>query len=309
MKLPCLVGPTAAGKTRMAVEVALELQRLGHRPEIVSCDSMAVYRGLDIVADKPAPEERCGIVHHLFDIVDPHEDFTVLRYRDLARETIDEISARGGLPMLVGGSGLWFRAVVDDLTFAPTDPEVRASLERRDPAELLERLREIDPATAERLDPRNPRRIVRAAEIAELTGRPPSELRDSWERFEGPYEPLVAALTWERGVLLRRAAERVDREIEAGLLQEVRRVRSFSRTAGQALGVKEMIPVIEGVETMDLARAKLARNTKSFVRRQISWFRRDPRVVWVDASELGWDGARRAIVDLFAGIGERPQAP
>ena len=298
--LLCLVGPTAAGKSRMAVEVALELEALGHEPEIVSCDSMGVYRQLDIVADKPSESERSGIPHHLFDVVDPSEEFTAPRYRELARKTIAEIAGRGGVPMLVGGSGLWFRSVVDDLEFAPTDPSVRERLEAVDPAELMERLRAADPVTADRLDPRNPRRIVRAAEVLELTGRPPSELRDSWERYEGPYDLVVAGLTWDRSVLLQRVEERVDREIAAGVLQEVRSVRSFSRSAGQALGVKEMIPVTEGLETMDLARTKLVRNTKNFVRRQISWFKRDPRVAWVSASDLGWEGARRAIVERFS---------
>lgn len=297
--LLCLVGPTACGKTRMAIEVALELRDAGYSPEIVSCDSMAVYRGLDIVADKPSAGERGDIPHHLFDVVDPGCSFTAVKYRELARRTIDEIAARGGIPVLVGGSGLYFRAVVDDLEFAPASAEVRERLEKQDPEVLLDRLRDLDPPTAERLDPRNHRRIVRAAEVAELTGRPPSELRGSWERYGERYDLVVAGLTWDRSVLLRRAEERVDREIEAGLLEEVRRVRTFSRTAGQALGVKEMTPVIEGVEDMDSARTRLVRNTKAFVRRQISWFTRDPRVRWVDASELGWDGARGAIVQMF----------
>lgn len=295
----CVVGPTAGGKTRMGVEVALALREAGHAPEIVSCDSMGVYRRLDIVADKPSEAERAGIPHHLFDVADPDEDFTAIRFRDEARAAIAAIAARGGVPMLVGGSGLYFRAVVDDLAFAPTSPQVRSRLEAEDPEVLLRRLRDADPATAERLDPANVRRVVRAAEVLELTGRPPSELRAAWERFEGPYDPVVAGLVWERAELLRRAEERVDREIAAGLVEEVREVRTFSRTAAQALGVKEMMPVIEGTETMERARAKLVSNTKGFVRRQISWFKRDPRVVWVDASQLGWEGARRAIVSMF----------
>ena len=299
--LLCLVGPTAAGKTQMAIDVALELRRRGHAPEIVSCDSMGVYRSLDIVADKPPGTERRGIPHHLFDVADASERFTAVAYRDLARGAIDAIAARRGVPMLVGGSGLYFRAVVDDLEFAPTSPEVRARLERDDPGVLLDRLREADPATADRLDVRNPRRIVRAAEILELTGRAPSELRTSWERFGGPYDLAVAGLTWDRDVLLRRAEERVQRELEAGLLEEVRRVGTgnLSRTARQALGVKEMITVIEGEETIDVATTRLVRNTKSFIRRQLSWFGADPRVVWFNVSELGSDGAREGITELF----------
>jgi tRNA dimethylallyltransferase len=304
--LLCLVGPTAGGKSRMGVEVAQALRGRGHAPEIVSCDSMGVYRQLDIVADKPTDEERGGIPHHLFDLIDPDESFTASKFKEIARATIADITERGGMPMLVGGSGLYFRSVVDELTFAPTSPEVRERLTAEDPAVLLERLRDADPATADRLDPRNPRRIVRAAEILEVTGRPPSVFRGSWERFEGPYELVVAGLTWDRSVLLERAAERVDREIAKGLLEEVAKVKTFSRSAAQALGVKEMIPVTEGLETLETARTLLVRNTKTFVRRQISWFKRDPRVVWVDASELGWEGARNRILELFlSGLGER----
>jgi tRNA dimethylallyltransferase len=287
----------------MSVEVAQALREGGQAPEIVSCDSMGIYRGLDIVADKPSDAERGGIPHHLFDIVDANESFTASRFKEAARDAIAGIAARGGTPMLVGGSGLYFRAVVDELEFAPTSADARRRLEAEDPAALLARLREADPATAERLDPQNPRRIVRAVEILEVSGRPPSEFRGSWERYEGPYELVVAGLTWDRPVLLERAEERVDREIAKGLLEEVRRVRSFSRSAGQALGVKEMIPVIDGLETLESARTQLVRNTKTFVRRQISWFKRDPRVVWVNASELGWEGARKRIVGLFASEG------
>ncbi len=302
--LLCLVGPTAGGKTRMGVEVCLALRERGYAPEIVSCDSMGVYRHLDIVADKPSMEERRGIPHHLFDLVDPDQDFTASRFKEAARTTIDGIVARGGVPTLVGGSGLYFRAVVDELAFAPSSAEVRARLEAEDPAALLERLREADPQTAARLDPKNPRRIVRAVEIWEVSGELPSAFRGDWDRYEGPYEPVVAGLTWDRSVLLERAAERVDRELARGLVAEVASVRTFSRTAAQALGVKEIIPVTEGVETLENARTVLVRNTKSFVRRQISWFKRDPRVVWVDASALGWEGARSRILDLFlSGLG------
>jgi tRNA dimethylallyltransferase len=168
---------------------------------------------------------------------------------------------------------------------------------------LLELIRSADPVTAERLDRRNARRIVRAAEVLELTGRPPSELRTSWDkRDDGPYQLVVAGLSWDRDELIARAAERVRRQFEDGLLEEVRRIGSanFSRTARQALGVKEMIPVIEGDEDIETASERLTRNTKSFIRRQLSWFGADPRAVWFNASELGFDGAREGIIDLFS---------
>ena len=297
MKLLAIVGPTASGKTRMGVAVALELGNA----EIVSCDSMAVYRGLDIAADKPTEDERRGVPHHLFDMADPSEDFTAVQYRSLARSVIADITERGAIALLVGGSGLWFRAVVDDLEFAPTSSDLRRRLEVMDPAVLYERLKSADPERAAAIDPRNTRRIVRAVEILELTGRPPSELRTSWEQRCGPYELAVCGLTWNRNELFARAADRVRREIEAGLVDEVERakVRGISRTAAQALGVKEMLEHIDGRMTLDEAAAVLTRNTKNFIRRQLSWFGADPRVTWVNASELGWDGARSEIAERF----------
>src|SRR5581483_7921672 len=260
-KLLCLVGPTAAGKTRMGVEVALSLDA---GVEIVSCDSMGVYRQLDIVADKPSMEERRGVPHHLFDLVDPSDPFTAADYKSIARATIESIK---GVPMLVGGSGLYFRAVVDELEFAPTDPDVRAALDRLSVEELLARLQRDDPERAAQLDPRNKRRLVRAVEIFELTQKPAREMRTSWEKGTGPFELSVAGLTWDRATLLSRCEERVQRELDAGLLDEVRSVRSFSRTAAQALGVKEMLPVIEGDSSLEEAKTILVRNTKRFVRR------------------------------------------
>jgi tRNA dimethylallyltransferase len=298
-KVLSIVGPTAGGKTRMGIEVALALRGLGHTVEIVSCDSMAVYRGLDIVADKPSLDERHGVAHHLIDVADPDEDFTAVAYRELAREAIEAITSRANVPMLVGGSGLYFRAVVDDLEFAPTDADVRGRLAEAEPEELYARLRAADPASAARIDPRNVRRVVRAVEVLELTGRPFSDFRGSWERFGGPYEVTIVGLTWDRDTLLRRAAERVHRELEAGLVEEVRSISSLSRTARQALGVKEIVPYLEGMASLEKATEQLVRNTKNFVRRQLSWFGADPRVVWVNASELGWEGARNRIVELF----------
>jgi tRNA dimethylallyltransferase len=286
----------------MAIEVALALRERGLDAEVVSCDSMGVYRGLEIVADKPSMAQRQGIVHHLFDVADPREDFNATRYRELARSAIADIAARGKIPMLVGGTGLYFRAVVDPLEFAPTSADVRARLEREDPDELYARLREHDPASAERIDPRNVRRVVRAVEVMELTGRTATELRTSWERSGGPYDVVVAGLTWDRATLLRRGEERVQRELEAGLLNEVASVgpANFSRTARQALGVKEMIPVIEGDVGIDTAKAVLVKNTRNFIRRQLSWFRADARVEWVDASALGWEEARNRAIHILA---------
>jgi tRNA dimethylallyltransferase len=293
--LLALVGPTAAGKSRMGIEVALELGRC----EIVSCDSMAVYKRLDIAADKPSMDERRGVPHHMIDVVEPSEAFTAVQYRELARKVIGDIHVRSRVPMLVGGSGLYFRALVDELEFAPSDARVRTRLEASEPSMLWERLRQADPESAARIDPRNVRRVVRAVEILELTGRPPTEFRTSWGNYGGPYALTPAGLTWPREELFRRAAERVRREVDAGLVEEVRRAGTISRTAWQALGVKEIVEHLSGRVTLEEAIELNVRHTKNFIRKQLQWFGADPRVQWVDAGTLGWEGARQSIVARF----------
>jgi tRNA dimethylallyltransferase len=308
-KLLALVGPTAAGKTRMSVEVAQALARRGHALEIVSCDSMAVYRGLDVVADKPSEQERSAVPHHLIDVVEPKEEFTVVEFRQRARAAIDAIADRGAVPMLVGGSGLYFRGVVDELSFAPTSPEVRARLEQEDPEQLFARLVEADPASAERLDPRNVRRVVRAVEVLEITGRRPSDLRGGWGRPDDRYDLTAVGLTWERAELFARVGERVSRQLDRGLVDEIARVvrDGLSKTSEQALGVKEIVRVVRGEASVEEAATELVQNAKAFVRRQLSWFGADERIAWVDVSTTGWDGARDQIVSLFeAALAPRP---
>jgi tRNA dimethylallyltransferase len=267
--------------------------------EIVSCDSMAVYRGLDLAAAKPSRQDRARVRHHLIDVADPSEDLTAVRYRELARAAIGDIASRGRIPLLVGGSGLWFRAVVDGLRFAPTDPSVRATLERQDPCELYERLLAADPDAAARIDPRNVRRVVRALEIHAISGLRAGELRGQW----GQRAPVLAAgLTWDRSELFIRAERRIDEMLAAGLVEEVRAARAsgLSRTAAQAVGVKEVFPLLDGVTGLDETRALILRRTKAFIRRQLSWFGADPRVDWTNASLLGWTGAAQKILERFA---------
>lgn len=301
-RLLAIVGPTASGKSRMAIEVAQVLGARDCDVEIVSCDSMAVYRGLDVVAAKPTGAERAGVAHHLLDVVAPSEDVTAVAYRDLARAAIGDIGSRGALPMLVGGSGLWFRAVVDPLTFAPTSAEVRARLEGEDPVSLHRRLHDADPVTAGRIDVRNVRRVVRAVEILELTGKPPSVLRADWERRDGPYDLAAAGLEWDTHDLDRRIEERVETMLACGLVEEVARelASGLSRTARQAIGIKEIADHLEGRVSLQDATRMLVRNTKRFARRQLSWFRPDPRIRWVNVSGLGWDRARDAVVEVLA---------
>ena len=286
IRVCALVGPTAVGKTGAALQVAESLAA-----EIVSVDSMQVYRGMDIGTDKATPEMRARVPHHLLDLCDPGHDETVAEFQQRARAAIEDIGRRGRVPLLVGGSGLYFRAVVDDLDFPPRSPEVRASLEERVEemgAEALHaRLAEIDPVAASRMEPNNARRIVRALEVIELSGRPFSA-NTAWERYESRYDLAVAGLERPREELYARIEGRVDRMLERGLVDEVRRLEGpgLGATARQALGYKQILDA--GFDaSVDELRDEIVRATKRFARRQLSWFRSDPRVAWFDASDPG----------------------
>ncbi len=287
-RLAALVGPTAVGKTAAAVAIA---EALG--AEIVSCDSMQIYKGMDIGTAKPGPELLARVPHHLIDLVDPAHEVTVSEFQALARAAIAEIAGRGGLPLLVGGSGLYFRAVVDDLDFPPTHPEVRRRLEaeagRLGPAALHARLAALDLEAAERMEPRNARRVVRALEVIEITGRPFSQ-GYSWGRLGGPFELCVAGLTRERAELYDRIERRVDAMLEAGLVEEARALgaRGVARTARHALGYRQILEAPPDTSQAAI-RADIVRATKRFARRQESWFRADARVRWFDAAARGLD--------------------
>ncbi|HEX2050069.1 MAG TPA: tRNA (adenosine(37)-N6)-dimethylallyltransferase MiaA [Actinomycetota bacterium] len=282
-RVAALVGATAVGKTDVALDVA---RRLG--AEVVSVDSMQVYRGMDVGTAKPTVAQRALVRHHLLDVLDPEEALSVARFQALARAAIAEVAARGRLPLLVGGSGLYFRAVVDDLRFPPHAPDVRRALEdeaaRVGAAALHARLAGVDPDAAARIEPSNERRIVRALEVVEATGRPFSE-ESSWDRYDSLYDLDVAGLERPRAELYERIAARVDDMLERGLVDEARRlaVRGLGATARQALGYRQVLDAPEA-SPADL-RDAIVRATKRFARRQESWFRADPRVVWFDARD------------------------
>jgi tRNA dimethylallyltransferase len=276
-----LVGPTAAGKTELALAVA---ERLG--AEVVSADAMLVYRGMDIGTAKPTPEERARVPHHLVDLVDPDEEFSVARFQPLARAAIAEVLGRGRTPLLVGGSGLYFHAVVDDFVFPPTDQAVRVRLEaeaaRVGLPELYRRLAAADPPAAARIQPANLRRTVRALEVMELTGRPFSSFRGAMDTPVSRYRLTLLGLDPGPEPLRARVAERVAAMAEAGLVEEVRRLaeRPLSRTARQALGYKELLDAMEQGTPVAEALEAVVRRTRAYARRQLAWFRRDPRVRW-----------------------------
>ncbi|MGW3361407.1 tRNA (adenosine(37)-N6)-dimethylallyltransferase MiaA [Streptosporangium canum] len=276
-----VIGPTAAGKSDLAVDLALELGG-----EVVNTDSMQLYRGMDIGTAKLSPAERRGVPHHLLDIWDVTKTASAAEYQALVRPLIDDMRARGVVPILVGGSGLYVRAALDDLEFPGTDPEIRArleaELERTGPAPLYERLRERDPRAAEAILPGNGRRIVRALEVVEFSGRPFSATMPS---YDAVYDSVHLGVEVPREILDGRVAARVERMWEAGLVDEVRRLAARGladgRTASRALGYAQVLRFLDGEWTEDQAREETIRATRRFVRRQESWFRRDPRVIWL----------------------------
>ena len=279
-----VVGPTATGKTALAVELA---RRLGG--EVVNADSMQLYRGMDIGTAKPDVAERGGVPHHLLDLWHVRQPASVAEYRGLARAEIDRLRAAGTVPLLVGGSGLYVRAVLDELEFPGTDPAVRARLEAElaevGPARLHERLAGVDPAAAEAVLPSNGRRIVRALEVVELTGGP---FRAQLPEPRPHYPAVVLGLDRDPAELDERIALRVDRMWAAGFVEEVAALAADGLregpTASRALGYAQVLAQFDGDLTPEEARERTVGTTRRFVRRQRSWFRRDPALTWFDAA-------------------------
>jgi tRNA dimethylallyltransferase len=276
-----LVGPTASGKSAVALEVARRLPGV----ELVSVDSMQVYRGMDIGTAKPSAAEQAEIPHHLLDLADPCEEFAVTRFQAACETVLTEIEGRGHRALLVGGTGLYLRAVVDALAPPGRWPDVRAALESEaDTTALHRRLAEMDPLAASRMEPTNRRRVVRALEVSVGSGRPFSSFGPGLDAHP-PTRFRMAGLWLPRPVLADRIERRVRAMVEAGLVEEVDRLAAhpagLSRTARQALGYKEFLDGL-GV---DEAMAETVRRTRAFSRRQRVWFRRDPRITWFGASD------------------------
>ena len=300
-----IVGPTASGKTGLGIAVARRLAEMGQCAEIVNADAYQMYRGMDVGTAKATPEERAAVPHHLLDVVDPDEAMTVARFQRMARDVIADLRARGVRPILVGGSGLYARAAIDDISFPGTDPEVRARLEERERREgagaLFDELRAKDPQAAARMDPRNPRRTIRALEVIEITGRPYSA---NLPRYRYVIPSVQIGLDLDRAELDRRIDLRTARMREDGFLEEVRRLRPhLGFTAGRALGYQQMIDLLDGMwEEESEAWADIARKTKRLARKQMGWFGRDPRIHWLDASNPNLvDNAMAVIAHADAG--------
>ncbi|MGY1603857.1 tRNA (adenosine(37)-N6)-dimethylallyltransferase MiaA [Geodermatophilus sp. SYSU D00815] len=279
-----VVGPTATGKTALAVDLA---RRLGG--EVVNADSMQLYRGMDIGTAKPTAEERGGVPHHVYDLWHVREPASVAEYRRHARAAIDRLRADGVVPLLVGGSGLYVRAVLDDLDIPGTDPAVRARLSAElaevGPAVLHTRLAGLDPEAAGAILPSNGRRIVRALEVLEVTGQP---FRATLPEPTPRYPVVGVGLDREPGELDERIAVRVERMWAAGFVAEVERLAADGLregpTAARALGYAQVLAQLDGELGPDEARERTVRTTRRFVRRQRSWFRRDAALTWFDAA-------------------------
>ena len=318
-----LVGPTASGKSELALRVAEASRAQGRAHnaerlppvELVSVDSMAVYRGMDIGTAKPSRQVRAHIPYHLVDLVDPWEEFTVQRFQGLARRALGGIASRGHGALLVGGTGLYLRSVIDDLTFPGRYPEVAAALaakvdtagppgseaERSALAELHRHLSLLDPMASRRIEPANRRRLLRALEVTIGSGHRFSSFGPGLERYP-PTDVRLVGLRRDPTTQDQRITERFGLLMEQGFLQEVRalagRPEGVSKTARQALGYRELLAHVEGGVPLAEAVAEAVRRTRAFSRRQWAWFRRDPRIVWLDPD----DAPERAILALLGGI-------
>jgi tRNA dimethylallyltransferase len=283
-----VLGPTASGKSDVAMALATAPARRGD-VEIVAVDAMQVYRGMDIGTAKPSVADRSGVPHHCLDLVDPDTEFTVAEFASVAQVAMADIERRAHTALLVGGTGLYLRAVTDPMEIPGAWPEVRSALEARvasgEPVERLHgELARIDPAAATKMEPTNARRVVRALEVCLGSGRRFSSFGPGLDQYP-PTRFTQVGLRWARPQLAQRIEQRVHRMMAAGLLDEVEQLRAqhqLSRTARQALGYKELIDHLDGAITLDQAVHQVITRTRQFAVRQDRWFRRDPRVQWVD---------------------------
>ncbi len=298
-------GPTAVGKTEISIDIA---KRIGG--EIVNADSMQVYRGMDIGTAKITKEEMCGVPHHLFDIVEPTESFDVAEYKRRAKACIEEISKRDHIPILVGGTGFYIQAVLKDIDFDEGDPDPAIRERYQKIADeggsdkLYNMLKYIDPEAAAAIHPNNIKRVIRALEYHEQTGKLISDHNREQSLKPSPYDHLYAVLTLPRETLYERIDMRVDQMLENGLVDEVRSLIDCgvprNSTAMQALGYKEIIPYLYGEYELDEAIRILKRDTRHFAKRQLTWFKREPGSVYFDKSKYTDSQLlSEAIVDEF----------
>lgn len=285
-KLICIAGPTASGKTALSIALAKLLDT-----EIISSDSMQLYRGMDIGTAKPDMAERDGVVHHMFDVAEAGETFSVALYQQMADACAQDILSRGRVPIVCGGTGLYLDALIDGSTFSGDETNLEArekynAIAREQGAHALhEMLRAVDPESAERIHENNVKRVVRALEVYEQTGMTIGEMNAKNKRPEPKYDAILFALCpTERQTLYDRIDRRVDRMVELGLLEEARRLLEEGRltgTAGQAIGYKELVPYLQGEAPLSDCLDTLKRASRNYAKRQLTWLRRDARVNWI----------------------------
>ena len=298
MKKPLIVltGPTAVGKTSLSISLAKAVNG-----EIISADSMQVYKGMDIGAAKIRKEEMQGVTHYLVDILEPEEECHIVKFQELAKAALEEIYAKGKIPILVGGTGFYIQAVTRDIDFTQAEQETsyREELEqfaKEKGAEYLhEKLREVDSKSAENIHANNVKRVIRALEFYHQNGTPISEHNEEQKQQTSPYNLAYFVLTAPREILYERIDRRVDQMMEEGLLEEVKSLRERGCHRGmvsmQGLGYKEILAYLEGEYPLEEAVRILKRDTRHFAKRQLTWFRREQDVIWVDKEQFHWNEA------------------
>ena len=293
-KIIVVAGPTASGKTGLAVEIARAVSG-----EVISADSMQVYKGISIASAAPTQKEMQGVAHHLVEFLDQSENFSVSDFCRLAREKISEISARGNVPVIAGGTGLFIDSLVDNINFteAETDFELREALMQKDSDELYSTLLEVDKEAAEKIHKNNKKRVVRALEIYYSSGATKTAQDINSKKEESPYEVLYFVIGFKsREVLYERINRRVDLMVEAGLIDEARKNLSKEKaTSAQAIGHKELQPYFSGEKSLGQALDDLKRETRRYAKRQITWFKRRKNAIWLYADEEGADIVKAAI--------------
>jgi tRNA dimethylallyltransferase len=286
-KIIFLVGPTAVGKTDVAVKLARKL-----KAEIISCDSMQIYRGLDIGTQKPSLKLRKATPHHMIDILPPSREFSAADFRKRALRLIKVIHSKGKIPLFVGGTGLYMKALIDGLfPSPPKDERLRRELykqaKRLGSGYLHKKLKGIDPSAAEKIHPNDLKKIVRSLEICHTTGKTVTELKAQTKSLTDEFDIKIFGLIRPREELYRRIDERVDRMFEEGFLDEARKMskKKLSFTASQAIGYREAFDYFKGKITLDEVKALIKKNTRHYAKRQLTWFRADKRVAWIPVKE------------------------
>ena len=296
MKQPLIIltGPTASGKTALSVELA---KRIGG--EIISADSMQVYRYMDVGSAKVTKEEMDGVLHHLIDVLDPQDAFNVVVFQEMAKKAMEEIYQNGHIPIVAGGTGFYIQALLNDIDFTENDGDTkyRQSLEKLAAEQgvnvLHEKLRKVDPDSADAIHANNVKRVIRALEFYEKTGKRISEHNEEERQKESPYNFAYYVLNMDRARLYSRIDVRVDKMVEDGLVEEVEKLRSMGCTRDmvsmQGLGYKEILDYLNGELSLDEAVYVLKRDTRHFAKRQLTWFKREKEVTWVNQEEFDFN--------------------